>query len=165
MFKVNDYVVYGSTGVCQIKSISLENFGGRMEREYYVLNSVNANSMDIYIPTDKCNVVMRKIMSKEEIYELIKVMPDIESEWISDDHFRKTAFREIIQTGDQKRMVQLIKTIYARKNELEKNGKKLTNSDAETMKTAEKFLYNEFAHVLDIQPEQVDLFIMGRVQI
>lgn len=55
--------------------------------------------------------------------------------------------------------------IYNRKVELEKKGKRLTSADSEAMKTAEKLLYNEFALVLDIRPDQVVPFIMEKITV
>lgn len=164
MYQINDYVVYGSTGVCQVTDISRENFGGSTDREYYVLNPVYGNSMEIFIPTDKPNDAMRRMLSKDEIIELIRFMPEIDSEWIDDDKFRKATFSGILQAGDQQKIIQLIKSIYERNVELEKNGKRLPSSDIEAMKQAEKQLYNEFALVLGIPPEKVADYILEHVQ-
>lgn len=164
MYQVNDYVVYGSTGVCQVTNISRENFGGTVSREYYVLNPIYGNSVDIFIPTDNQNVVMRHILSKAEIMDLIRSMPEIDSEWIADDSFRKSTFSEILQSGDQRKVVQLIKTLHDRQVDLENNGKRLTSGDSDVMKSAEKLLYNEFALVLDIQPDQVVPFILKKTK-
>ncbi|MDD2534041.1 MAG: CarD family transcriptional regulator [Eubacteriales bacterium] len=165
MYKVNDYVIYSSMGVCQVTNICRENFGGTVEREYYVLNPVYGNIIDIFVPTDKRNVVMRRLLSKAEIFELINIMPDLDSEWISDDIFRRVTFGEILQSGDQQKIVQVIKTIYNRKIELEQKGHRLSISDSDTLKAAEKLLYHEFALVLDILPDQVVPFIMAKIQI
>lgn len=164
MFQVNEYVVYGSTGVCQVVDISRESFCGQADREYYVLNPVFGNPMEIFIPTDS-KVVMRGILSKGEITGLIQSMPEIGSEWIADDNSRKAMFNEILQSGDQKRIIHLIKMIYNRKTALESNGKHLANSDSETFKAAEKLLCNEFALVLGIQPDQVVPFILKQIPV
>jgi len=163
MFQVHDYVVYGSTGVCQIVDISQENFGGNADREYYILNPVYGNSMQLYIPTDHGQSVMRRVLSKEEIIQLIQAIPAIDSDWISDDHFRKATFSETLQSGDQKRIIHMIKMINNRKISLEKNGKHLANADCDAMKVAEKLLHNEFGLVLGLQPDQVAPFIMEHI--
>ncbi|MBM6861086.1 CarD family transcriptional regulator, partial [Clostridium saudiense] len=36
MFKVNDYIMYGTTGVCKIIDIKKQKFLGREEKEYYI---------------------------------------------------------------------------------------------------------------------------------
>lgn len=162
MYHVNDYVVYGSTGVCQVVDICRKKFG-QTDREYYVLNPVYGNTMQVYIPTDNQSVVMRRILSKDQLLRLVHLMPDIHDEWISDDQSRKATFNEALQSGDQKKMIKMIKMIYSRKLELENNGKRLTNTDSETMKAAEKLLYHEFALVFDINPEQVVPFITAQI--
>jgi len=163
MLKINDHVVFGATGVCKVVDIIRENFGGNTEREYYVLSPVYANSSTIYVPTDNENVVMRKMMTREEIKDLIKAMPGIESEWISEDQSRKAQFNDILQSGDPWQVAHLIKMIYERKVELENIGKRLSHSDTETLKAAEKLLHNEFALALHIEPDQVVPFILGKI--
>lgn len=44
-------------------------------------------------------------------------------------------------------------------------GKKLYKNDEKVMKEAEKMLYEEFAHVLDIRPDQVLPFIMQQIEV
>ncbi len=44
-------------------------------------------------------------------------------------------------------------------------GKKLYKVDEKFMKEAEKMLYEEFAHVLDIRPEQVVPFITQQIKV
>lgn len=163
MYQINDYVVYGATGVCQVVDISRENFGGKVVREYYVLNPVYGNSMSIFIPTDSRSAVMRHILSKADIMELIHSMPAIDGGWIEDDHLRKATFNETLQSGDLNKLAQLIKMIYHRKEFLESQGKHLTSADTEAMKISEKLLYNELALVLDIAPDEVVPFIMEKI--
>lgn len=165
MFKINDKVVYGSSGVCKIINIGQKNFGIKTDREYYLLNPVVTNSLSIFVPTDNQDGGIRRTMTKDEIYTLIKVIPEIGNEWIPEDQSRKNVFSEILQSGDQKRLIKMLKTIYNRMIVLEENGKKLPNADVKTMKFAEELLYNEIALVFDIIPEQVVPFIMQQIQI
>ena len=37
MFSKNEYIIYGSTGVCKIIDIVKKKFGFNKEREYYIL--------------------------------------------------------------------------------------------------------------------------------
>lgn len=159
MFQVNDYVVYGSTGVCKLVDICQENFGGRNSREYYVLSPVYGNQMDIFIPTDKEDAPLRPILSRQQVMALIHSMPAVKSEWIADDSYRKAIFGEIIQSGELDRIIQLIKIIFDRKVELEHSGKRLGNTETELLKQAEKILHHEFAFALDLEPDQVLPFI------
>ncbi|MBP7402864.1 MAG: CarD family transcriptional regulator [Clostridia bacterium] len=164
MLQVNDYIVFGSTGVCRIADIVRESFGGKPERDYYVLQPLLVNNETIYIPADHQNASIRSLLTREEILALIRSIPEIDSGWIEDDMLRKNTFNEIIHSGDQVRIVQLIKMIHHREIEQTNRGKKLAASDADTMKAAEKLLYNEFALVLGIQAEQVLPFILGEIE-
>ena len=40
MFKVNDYIMYGMTGVCQVVDITKESFIDNLQKEYYVLKYI-----------------------------------------------------------------------------------------------------------------------------
>ena len=164
MYQVKDYVVYGSTGVCQIIDIRHEDFGGSGDREYYVLSSVFGNKLQTYIPTDNIGAVMRPIMTKDEALELINIIPDIESEWIPDDNERKAMFSDVLQACDPNRLIQLVKMLYARQQDLLTLGKRLTNVDGEALKSAEKLLYDEYALILNIQPDQVFLTIFSGIE-
>ncbi|MDD2456975.1 MAG: CarD family transcriptional regulator [Eubacteriales bacterium] len=163
MYSTNDYVVYGSTGVCKVVEISQASFGGKKSREYYVLSPVFGNQVDIFIPTDKQETALRPVLSKDEVMRLIDAMPGMESAWIADDSFRKATFSEIIQSGDQERIIRLIKMIFNRTIVLEKSGRKLGNTDTEVLKQAEKILNQEFAIALDLQPEQVSPLIKEQI--
>lgn len=72
MFSKNEYVVYGSTGVCKIIDIVTKKIGNTKERLYYLLKPEYETNSIIYVPIDNNSVVMRKIITKDEIYELIK---------------------------------------------------------------------------------------------
>ena len=48
MFKVNDYIMYGMTGVCQVVDITKESFIDNLQKEYYVLKYIYSNDT-IYV--------------------------------------------------------------------------------------------------------------------
>ncbi len=163
MYQVKDYVVYGANGVCQVVDICLENFGGKEDREYYVLSPVYGNSMSIFIPTDHENAQVRQVHSKDEIMDLIRQMPQMDGQWIDDDHHRRAVFSDTLQSCDLYRTARLIKMLYLRKQALEQQGKHLSSTDGDAMKAAEKLLCHEFALVLDIEPDDVVPFIAEKI--
>ena len=67
---------------------------------------------------------MRKVLSKKDIYELIKTMPDNETIWINDKNIRKQKYNDIINHGNHEQLVKLTKTLYLNKQKQEKAGKK-----------------------------------------
>lgn len=78
MFKVNDYVMYGSTGVCKIIDISKEKHISinSEETDYYVLHPVFNYNIVIKIAVNNPNAPIRAILTKDEVLSLIKTMPE-----------------------------------------------------------------------------------------
>lgn len=165
MFKINDNILYGSHGICTISDITEQNFGNE-KKKYYLLHPHNNVSANIYVPMDNKKLInkMKRILSKEEIMDLIKIIPDTDSKWIENKTERNEYFRSIIASGDRQNIIKLIKAIYKHKEDLNSVGKKLHTSDLQFFKEAEKIIYEEFALVLDIKYEQVLPFLMNELQ-
>lgn len=163
MFKVSDYVVYGSTGVCQIIDISKEKDLSTDEIQYYVLQPVYNNRMIIKTPVNNQKVLMRQIITKDEVSSLIANLVEKQAIWIDDDKQRTENFKIALRTGKSEEWIKIIKTIYLEKEEKFVVGKKLTKIDEDIMKTAEKQLYEEFAIVLNISPDEVISYIMEHI--
>ncbi len=167
MYQVNDFVLYTLNTICRIAEITTRNFGGK-EIEYYILRPVYDEKATIYIPTNnlKLKSKMRSILSKEEIYQLISAMPQADYIWIEDDHKRKEVFQHIIDEGDRYQLISLIKTLYLQRQKRlqNKRSSKMHVSDERFFKDAEKLLYDEFAFVLGISPQQVVDFISEKLE-
>ncbi|MGN0559726.1 MAG: hypothetical protein ACI4K8_01575 [Candidatus Fimenecus sp.] len=95
---------------------------------------------------------------------LIREMPAQQGDWIENDNLRKEAQTEILRRGDHKELIALIKTLYRKRTETENSGRRFHRADAEAMAQAEKMLYQEFAQVLDIAPDEVGPFIIGKIE-
>ncbi len=108
---------------------------------------------------------MRKILSAKQVYELINSIPDTNNLWIENEVQRKENFAQIIKNGDRAELVALVKTLYLKREEQQKSGKKLHIADQRFMDDAEKLLYEEFAFVLKIEPNQVVPFITKKIEI
>ncbi len=164
MFEVNDYVVYGSTGVCQIVDITKEQSADNQEIDYYVLKLVfdnNDNSnMTIKTPINSTKVSIRNIITKEDALSLIASGSDKESIWIYDERKRSENFKSILKSGECKGWLELIRTIRLQRIEKDALGKKLSKRDEDIMRIAEKNLNEEFALALNISPNEVDSFIL-----
>ncbi len=163
MFSVSDFVVFGSTDVYKIVDICQKDFGENSKRNYYVLNPVFGNSMDVYIPTNHKEIPMRKMLSKKEIVQIIQSMPNIEDEWIEDYKQRKTTYNEILASGNHEKIIRIIKIINIHELKLEQEGKQLINTDKELLKAAERLIHHEFAAVLDLEPDQITDYIIQNI--
>ena len=84
--------------------------------------------------------------------------------WIDDPNERKQVFAQILSGGDRRRVLHLIRMLYVRRRELQKNGKHLRIADEQTLRDAEKLLNDEFAHVLHIPQQDVPDYIRSRME-
>ncbi len=163
MFRVNDYVVYGSTGVCQIKEIKKDEISND-ETEYYILRPVyNDKNMTIKIPVNNPNVAMRAILTKDEALSLITTMPKTETIWIDDNRERSKYFNAILRTRKSEEWAKILKTLYIEKDARSVMGKTLTKTDEDIMNIAEKHLNEEFAMALNISPDEVIAYILEHI--
>ena len=165
MFQVNDYIVYGNSGVCRVESIGPMSFGESDEKDYYTLVPVYQKGSRIFTPVDNEKVVMRPILSEEESNALIDSIVDIVPLEISDEKHREDAYKEAIRTGDCRSWVRVIKTLYGRMEKRTQMGKKATSSDEKYMHMAKENLYGELAFSLSIPKDQVEEFIAERISI
>lgn len=149
MFAVGDYVVYGNNGICQVKDIShIDIPGAPGDRMYYFLCPVGVKESIIYSPVDSTKVIMRHILSVEEIDELLAKVSDIpEMEVVSDKHM-EMKYKEVIASCDTRNLISMIKTIHKKRIKRESEGKKITATDERYMKKAEENLTNELVFAL-----------------
>ena len=166
MYQVNDTVAYSSQGICTVSEICKRDIGGSMV-DYYVLKPVYSGNSTVFVPLDNevLTAKMRRVLSPEEIYALIRTMPSEEALSIDDDHARRDHCRAVLNGGDRAAMVGMIKALYLRKQRQETAGRKFHVADEHFLHDAEKILYDEFAHVLQIKRAQVLPFILEQIEI
>ena len=165
MFKVNDYIVCGANGVCKVidivePSISVCNGKGH----YYKLQPVYEKESVLYIPIENNKVLMRKVISRNEVDELIKDMPSIELLSFDSDRECEMKYKEILRKYDCRECFKIIRTSYLRNKERLSEGKKATCVDEKYLKIAEDYVYGEFALVLDIPKDEVKDFIFKQIE-
>jgi CarD family transcriptional regulator len=165
MLQAGDMVLYGAQGICRVEEIVKKRIG-REFLEYYSLRPVYQGNSSIFVPvgnktlTDK----MRSLLSKDEIMEIIQSVSADDDMWIDDENERKQRYQEIVENGDRRALIRMIRAFYLHRRELAKHGKRLHIGDDRIFKDAERLLYDEFAFVLQIEPEQVEPFIMRQIQ-
>ena len=145
MFKINDYVVYNSTGVYKIIDIRQEKDINNNDTVYYVLQPVYKDNLTIKTPVHNPKVLMRKVINKEDVVSLINSMPERETIWSDDDRQRIENFKTALRTGKSEEWIKIVKTIYLQKKTKSLEGKKIMKADEEIMKKAKKFYMKSFA--------------------
>lgn len=165
MFRIGDTVLYGMDGVCTVTDITTRVFN-KEKMEYYVLTPVHNGRSTIYVPVGSPAAAskMRPVLNADEIRAILAALPqEACTDWIADENARRTHFRSTLQAGDRREIIKMIKTIYLHGQAQKANGRKLHHADEVMMKDAEAVLYDEFAYVLGIRPDEVLPFIMGEL--
>jgi len=165
MFKINDVVVYGAQGVCEIVGIDEKKIDGAIKK-YFVLKPKNDRGATCYVPTwnEKAWSKMRKVITKKEVDALIDSMPDKRPTWITNENERKETYKRILASGDQAAIISMVQALFCHKKEREADGKRLHISDEHFMKEAEQLLYNEWQYVLNVDKTGLMTYIFERIE-
>ena len=164
MFKIGEYIVYGTSGVCKVESVSTMDMEGvPKDRLYYTLKPVYINKSTIMTPVDNTKVVMRSVMTKEEVDSLIDDMEDIETVSVNDDKKRGEICKNTLASCESRELVRMIKSLYNRNQRRLAQGKKLTSGDERYFHMAEDSLYGEMAITLNIDKSEVPGYISERI--
>ena len=165
MFKVNDIVVYGAQGVCEIVGMEDRKIDGE-HKKYFVLKPKDDRGATIYVPTwnEKALAKMRRVMTKKDVDALIDSMPSKEPAWIANENERKETYRKILTSGNQAAIISMIQALFFHKKEREADGKRLHVSDEHFMKEAEQLLYHEWQYVLNVDQAGLMAYILGRIE-
>lgn len=161
----DEYVAYGSSGVCQVMCQEIRSFdGGEHEESYYKLRPVDGSHSTYYVPVDRADERLRPLLTKEQIYTLIDEMAlGKEQEWCNDSRERRGIFHAILHSDNYGEIIQMMRSLHQQQERKRSTGHKLSSADETAMHTAESRMYQEFGIVLDIKPEQVHNFILDRL--
>ncbi len=164
MYQINEYVIYASSGVCQIGDITTLNLEHvPKDREYYVLFPKNQGGT-IYVPVDIASTKMRKLITKEEAERLIKKIPQIEPFEITNEKLLEESYKKCMRSNACIEWIRLIKCLYERKQLRLSEGKKPTALDEKYMHMAEDALYLELQTALEMQKDQVLEYIRKEME-
>lgn len=164
LYKVNDLIIYGNTGVCKIKDITTgEKIGNDKDQLYYVLQPLN-DSCVIYTPVDT-TVFMRSVISAEEAERLIDRIPTIHAQAVYNKRIHELTqyYESAIKEYSCADLIELAMSIYAKKQTAEQQKRRLGQVDEKFMKQAEELLYSEFSLALGIPKDKVQQYIESRV--
>ena len=161
-FDIGEYVSYGINGMCNIEDIRPMQLSQSVEKMmYYILRPESNPKSTIFVPVNNQKLVskMRELMTKDQINAMLVRMKDRTLEWEKDVRFRTESFHEILSNGVNQDLILMIRCLHRKRQELVQLGKKLPARDSNTLKTAERLVEEEFAHVLHIKCEEVSDYI------
>ncbi len=153
MLRKGDNVVYKCRGIFRVEQVGRLNFSfADRKKEYYTLCSVQDEKEVVYVPVLEENTVLRAPMTKEQAVDLIDSEKNAEVLWVFNEKLREQEYKKCISTYDPKEWTRILKTLYLR---TKKRGT-ITSMDRKYQQVAERALYSELAHVLEIPMEQVE---------
>ena len=164
MLNKGDVISYGTTGVCRVEGECEQTVKGQ-KRRYLVLKPVHKQNSTVYVPLDN-DVLKDKfkpLLTGDEIEEIIKEMPEENSLWKESSSERAELYSQILESGDRKRLAQLVRTLYLRQKSLLAKGRHLHSLDERFFKNAESLLFDEFSAVLGITQDEVFDFIENKL--
>ena len=163
MYQVDDLVMYRNIGVCRIEEIAYrEQFG--VSGQYYILKPIDDERSTIYVNVENKKVMMRYLLPPEEVKALVEHIDDIDAYSCDNDRERDSHCRELINSGDTRNWIQVIKSLYCQKQRKNEKGKDLSQQEQRLFKTAEKLFYSEIAYALNIPFNEVGEYIARSVQ-
>ena len=159
MYQKGDYVVYGTKGVCLIEDVIEINWGtdcisaGKL---CYKLTPRFTKGSTIYAPVENEKTVIRSVMSGEEAQAVLNRAGQIETLWVKDEKEREMSYREALLSGNSMEWSRIVKTLYLRKRERQKTGRRMTCVDERYLHIAAGILFGEMSLPLQMTVKEVE---------
>ncbi|MBQ8624399.1 MAG: CarD family transcriptional regulator [Oscillospiraceae bacterium] len=161
MFSINEYVIYGSEGVCRVESIGHPDISGLDKlKEYYTLLPVYKSGR-IYTPIDS-TIHMRRVITKTKAQELIDNIKEISHELDVPKDIKQANlfYRDLVRSYECSKLISLIKYVFFKQREFSLIKRNMPAVDLKFLKIAEDMLYSEFGFALGIDPKDVKGYII-----
>lgn len=166
MFSVGDHVVYGRSGVCEVKDIvKRENPATGAVCDYYTLSPL-AKQGTIYTPVNNPKVFIRPVISADEANQLIDMIPDMQPEAVRGSSTQQLIehYRELMNTHDCADLIGLVVSAHAKQEYAEAHNRNFGHIDRRFMEEASDLITTEFSIALGIPKEDVNDYIAARVE-
>ncbi|MDD7388108.1 MAG: CarD family transcriptional regulator [Lachnospiraceae bacterium] len=166
MFKVGDYVMYKTEGVCRIEEITaMDHFPkDRQKKLYYVMSPLKDSGLKIYSAVDNTMIPRRPVMTEQEARNMVEAMADIPELEIENEKYREESYKKALKSCDCREWVRIVKTIWMRRQGRYAEGKKSTAIDDQYQKAAEALLLEELSVALHMSEEEVNEYIKSHMQ-
>ncbi len=164
-FNVGDTIMHPTEGICIVQEIKSLKFGDPTEKLYYILHpTMEKSSSRIFMPVDRGNTTLRKLLDPNTIEQVIAESPSYYGLWVSDNKQRKEVFLKILAEGNYAKIIEMIAEIHENNEERMLQGKKPCSSDEAVLAEAEKLLHQEFSYTLKMSQEEVAAYLTQRVE-
>lgn len=145
-YKVGDYLVHETNGVCTVNEIKEMALAGRgSEKLYYILAPVYHTKSQVVTPVHSDKVRVRDVKPKEELEKLYDEVLDLDIIEADNDRQRGEKYKEKIACFEPLELARVVKTVYTRRLLRIKEGKKVMAQDEKMLDIAGKKLFEEMA--------------------
>lgn len=165
MFQIGDQVTYGMHGVCCVVTEETRTVD-RKQIVYLVLEPVGQPGSRYLVPTHNAAAMskLRRLRTRDEL-EALFTSEEVRCDgWIRDENQRKQTYRELIGSGDQVRLMRMVRSLYHHKDELTAAGKKVHLCDDNFLRDAERILASEIALVMDIESDAARKYLREKLK-
>lgn len=159
MYQKGDYVVYGTKGVCLVEDVMEIDWGMdciSSEKLCYKLIPRFMKGSTIYAPVENEKTLIRSVMSGEEAEAVLDRAGQLETLWVKDEKEREKSYRKALLSGSSTEWSRIVKTLYLRKRERQKSGKRMTCIDERYLHIAESILFGEMSLPLCLTVKEVE---------
>jgi len=167
MFKENDLVMYGKTGVCRVVKIGVPAFAADdpNHRQYYFLEPLY-HSGTFYAPIEGAQIALRPVISSRKAKLLISDIDSMDYERFNTTSIQQLSqhYQSIMDSHKCEDLLSMVKSIFAKSVDAEKNNKKLGQIDKRYLKMAEELLFGELASALGKDKETVEKMVRERLE-
>ena len=115
MFEINDKVVYGVVGVCEIENIGKPPIKG-IDKDYYFLQPVYDSKGIIYSPVDSTKVMIRGIIDKDACKKLIERAKHCREDEELNEKVHPMKYDEMVKSQDLVQLMHLVRALFNIKN-------------------------------------------------
>lgn len=160
MFTVGDVVMY-RRDLCKVDDLVTSEINKEL---CYVLSPIEdtGTRTRIQVPISNKAGHMRSLITREEIDELIRKVPEIEPLKSRNSNL-KSVYTHMMNSGSFEDLIRLIKTTYLKNEKRKATKKTIGNVDEIFLQEAEKVLYNEIGYVLEKDFEETKQFVIGEI--
>lgn len=165
MFEKGEYIVYGSSGVCEIMDITTMKMSDVPEDKlYYILRPCQMRDSEIFTPVDNKKIKMRRVLDAKEIKTLLHQFLEMEELEIPREKLRETIYKECIRSCDFVQNMRLVKLLFKRKKSRLSQGKNVPALDERYLKIAENILFSEISHGLGIPQKEMEAVFIRNIR-
>lgn len=157
MYRKNDYVFYGSGGLCLIDDITPDPFPGAREGvTYYVMHTLNEPQQTIWNPVDNTQVLMRPVLTVKEAERLLSDFPALPLLEGENAKALREQYTTALKSGDPREWGRILRTYRVRQVSAAAKLLRVTEAEQNFYTNARRALAGEIALVLALSSAEAD---------